>query len=51
MILGELLGLKVIVALNKTDMIKENKEERIKSKIDCRKKPLTFSLEEDILED
>lgn len=34
MILGELIGLKVMVALNKIDMIKENPAEKIQSKIE-----------------
>lgn len=32
MILGEIIGLKVIVVLNKIDMIKEDREEFIKNK-------------------
>ena len=34
MILGELLGLKIIVALNKIDMIKDDPEQKIQSKIE-----------------
>lgn len=34
MILGELIGLKVIVALNKIDVIKDERAEKIQSKIE-----------------
>lgn len=34
MILGELIGLKVIVALNKIDVIKDGQKEKIQAKVE-----------------